>query len=405
MNRLVWKLLRQHISVGQLTGFFLANLFGMMIVLLSVQFYRDVLPVFTEGDSFMKKDYIIATKKISTLGSFAGKSNTFSKDEIKDLKAQPFTKGVGAFTPSLFKVSAGLGMQEAGIRLSTEMFFESVPDEYVDVSLEKWHFDEDARVIPIIIPRNYLNLYNFGFAQSRSLPKLSEGLMSLVQMDIMMRGNGRVEQFKGQIAGFSNRLNTILVPQTFMDWANTSFAPGKVAHPSRLIVEVKNPTDTAISDYFRQKNYETEGDSLDAGKTTYFLRLITGIVMGVGLFISILSFYILMLSIFLLLQKNTVKLENLLLIGYTPKQIAFPYNILTVSLNLLVLTLSVGGVTWLHSYYTEIISTLFPQIETGTLLPCWIVGCTLFLAVSLLNIILIHRKIASIWKGKQTYRY
>ena len=145
MNRLVWKLLRQHISVGQLAGFFLANLFGMMIVLLSVQFYRDVLPVFTEGDSFMKKDYIIATKKISTLGSFAGKSNTFSKDEIKDLKAQPFTKGVGAFTPSLFKVSAGLGMQEAGIRLSTEMFFESVPDEYVDVSLEKWHFDEDAR--------------------------------------------------------------------------------------------------------------------------------------------------------------------------------------------------------------------------------------------------------------------
>ena len=51
------------------------------------------------------------------------------------------------------------------------MFFESVPDEYVDVSLENWHFDEDARVIPIIIPRNYLNLYNFGFAQSRDVYK------------------------------------------------------------------------------------------------------------------------------------------------------------------------------------------------------------------------------------------
>ena len=92
MNRLVWKLLRQHISVGQLAGFFLANLFGMMIVLLT---YNSIVMSFrfTEGDSFMKKDYIIATKKISTLGSFAGKSNTFSKDEIKDLKAQPFTKG------------------------------------------------------------------------------------------------------------------------------------------------------------------------------------------------------------------------------------------------------------------------------------------------------------------------
>ena len=81
MSALVWKLLRQHISIGQLAGFFLANLFGMMIVLLSVQFYKDIIPVFTEGDSFMKKDFIIATKKISTLGSFAGKSNTFSAED------------------------------------------------------------------------------------------------------------------------------------------------------------------------------------------------------------------------------------------------------------------------------------------------------------------------------------
>ncbi len=402
MNKLVWKLLRQHISVGQLTGFFLANLFGMMIVLLSIQFYRDTLPIFTQGDSFMKKNYIIATKRISTLGSFTGKSNTFSPKEIEEMKEQPFTESVGAFTPSLFKVSAGLGMQEAGIHLSTEMFFESVPDEYVDVNLDKWHFDETSPIIPIIIPRNYLNLYNFGFAQSRSLPKLSEGLMNLIQMDIMLRGNGRTEQFKGKIVGFSNRLNTILVPQTFMDWANKSFAPGKEAQPSRLIVEVKNPTDTAISNYFQQNRYETEGDSLDAGKTTYFLRLITGIVIGVGLFISILSFYILMLSIFLLLQKNTVKLENLLLIGYSPNRVALPYNILTIVLNLSVLLLSVSGVAWIRSYYTEIISTIFPQLETESLLPCWITGSVLFVVVSFLNFMFIHKKVTSIWKGRKS---
>lgn len=127
MNKLVWKLLRQHISVGQLTGFFLANLFGMTIVLLSIQFYRDTLPIFTQGDSFMKKNYIIATKRISTLGSFTGKSNTFSPKEIEEMKEQPFTESVGAFTPSLFKVSAGLGMQEAGIHLSTEMFLSLYP--------------------------------------------------------------------------------------------------------------------------------------------------------------------------------------------------------------------------------------------------------------------------------------
>ena len=384
MPTLVWKLLRQHISIGQLAGFFLANLFGMMIVLLSVQFYKDVIPVFTEGDSFMKKDFIIATKKISALGSFAGKSNTFSAEEIADLKKQPFTKTIGAFTPSL----------------STDMFFESVPDEFVDIKLDKWHFDENTHTIPIIIPRNYLNLYNFGFAQSRSLPKLSEGLMSLIQMDIMMRGNGRVEQYKGNIVGFSNRLNTILVPQSFMKWANENFAPNAEAQPARLIIEVSNPADSAIASYFQKKGYETEDGKLDAGKTTYFLRLIVGIVLGVGLFISILSFYILMLSIFLLLQKNTTKLESLLLIGYSPNKVALPYQLLTVGLNVIVLVLSIGLVSWLRSYYIDSIRLLFPQLETGSLWAAISMGILLFIVVSVINILAVKRKVLSIWMHK-----
>lgn len=341
-----------------------------------------------------------ATKKISTLGSFAGKSNTFSSEEIEELKKQPFTRSIGAFTPSQFKVSAGLGMQEAGIHLSTEMFFEAVPDKFVDVSLDKWHFDENTHTIPIIIPRNYLNLYNFGFAQSRSLPKLSEGLMSLIQMDILMRGNGRVEQYKGNIVGFSNRLNTILVPQSFMNWANQNFAPDSQPDPSRLIIEVDNPADASIAKYFQQKGYETEDGKLDAGKTTYFLRLIVGIVLAVGLFISILSFYILMLSIFLLLQKNTVKLESLLLIGYSPSRVALPYQILTLGLNVVVLLLSVGIVSWARTSYLTTLNLLFPQMSVGSLWPTFAIGIFLFLLVSSINVIILKKKMLSIWIHK-----
>ena len=186
---MIWKLLRQHISVSQLAGFFLANLFGMIIVLLGVQFYRDVLPIFTQGDSFIKKDFVILSKKVSTLGTLVGKSNTFSAGDIAEIKEQPFTKSVGGFLPSQFKVSAGMGMQ--GIRMSTDMFFESVPDEFVDVKLDKWSFNPASDIVPIIIPRNYLNLYNFGFAQSRNLPQLSEGVMGMVNLDIRIMGNGK----------------------------------------------------------------------------------------------------------------------------------------------------------------------------------------------------------------------
>lgn len=398
--RLVWKLLRRHISLPQLAGFFFANLCGMVIVLLSVQFYKDVLPLFSEGDSFMKKDYIIVSKKVSTLGAFVGKSKTFSAQDIEEIKEQPFTKGVGAFMPSQFKVSAGLGMENTGLQMSTAMFFESVPDEYVDVNLDKWTFDEKEPVIPIIIPRNYLNLYNFGFAQSRSLPQLSEGVMSMVNLDIRISGAGRMETFKGKIAGFSNRLNTILVPETFMDWANREFAPGQKSEPSRLIVEVSNPTDDRIAKFFKDKGYDTEDDKLDAGKTTWFLKVIVGIVLSVGLLISVLSFYILMLSIYLLLQKNTTKLENLLLIGYSPAKVALPYQVLTLALNAVVLLLAVGIVIYIRGSYTGMIENIFPQLEKGTLWPALAVGVLLFAGVSLFNIVAVRRKVASIWMHK-----
>ena len=398
--RLVWKLLRQHISLPQLAGFFFANLCGMVIVLLSVQFYKDILPVFTEGDSFIKKDYIIVSKKISTLGTFVGKSNTFSDKEVEDIKAQSFTKEVGAFTPSQFKVSAGMGMEKVGLQMSTDMFFESVPDEFVDVNLDKWVFNENKPVIPIIIPRNYLNLYNFGFAQSRSLPQLSEGVMGMVNLDIRISGGGHREVFKGNIVGFSNRLNTILVPETFMRWANENFAPGAKSEPSRLIVEVNNPTDDRIAQYCKDKGYDTEDDKLDAGKTTWFLKVIVGIVLSVGLLISVLSFYILMLSIYLLLQKNTTKLENLLLIGYSPAKVAFPYQLLTLGLNAIVLILSVGVVLYVRSSYMKLIGKLFPQLDEGSMWPAMLVGVLLFAGVSVFNVIAVRRKVASIWMHK-----
>jgi hypothetical protein len=398
--KLIWKLLRRHIRIGQLSGFFLANLFGMVIILFGVQFYKDVLPAFTRGDTFMKKEYIIVTKKISALGSFSGKDNVFSQEEIKELKKQPFAKQTGAFTPSQFKVYAGLGMGNAGAHLSTEIFFESVPDEFIDAGLESWHYDKDSRIIPIIIPRNYLNLYNFGYAQSHHLPEITEGMTSLLPIDISIQGNGHTEKYRGKIAGFSNRLNAILVPQSFMTQANETYAPNEEANVSRLIIEVSNPADSSIAGYFQKKKYDTENDKLDAGKTAYFLRLVVGMVLGIGVFISLLSFYLLMLSIYLLLQKNTDKVENLLLIGYSPLQAGLPYQILTVGLNLIVLITAILLVSVLRTVYTGTLSLLFPQWERGSLLPALLVGVLLFLGVSIINIITIRKKVMSVWKNE-----
>lgn len=396
---LVWKLLRKHISVPQFVGFFFANLCGMLIVLLGFQFYRDVLPVFTQSDSFMGAEYVIVSKKITAGNTLSGRSNSFVSDEVEDMQGQPFASKVGKFTSTEYKVDARMGINGTPV-LSSELFFESVPDGFVDVSLDQWQWKEGDNAVPIILPRTYIAMYNFGFAHNHSLPKISDGLVGMIDFKIFIHGNGRQDEYKGKVIGFSSRLNSILVPQSFMDWSNKTYAPDSKSDPTRLIVEVANPTDERIAQYVEDNGLDTENNNLDAEKTTYFLKLVVTLVMAIGLVISVLSFYILMLSIYLLVQKNASKLENLLLIGYSPTLVAMPYQLLTVGLNLVVLLIALIGVTLLRSNYMEMIETLFPDIDEGTILPALGVGLCLFVLISVINVIAVRRKVMSVWLKK-----
>ena len=392
---LVWKLLRQHVSVPQLIGFFFANLCGMLIVLLGFQFYRDVLPVFTQSDSFMGAEYVIVSKKITAGNTLSGRDNSFASSDVQDMEEQPFADKVGKFTSTEYKVAARMGINGTPV-LSSELFFESVPDGFVDVSLDKWQWKEGDNTVPIILPRTYIAMYNFGFAHNHSLPKISDGLVGMIDFKIFIHGNGRQDEYKGKVIGFSSRLNSILVPQTFMDWSNATYAPGQKSDPTRLIVEVANPADERIAKYIDENGLDTEKDNLDAEKTTYFLKMVVTLVMAIGLVISVLSFYILMLSIYLLVQKNASKLENLLLIGYGPSLVAMPYQLLTIGLNLLVLVIAWVVLAVLRGYYMEVVETLFPDIDEGSMMPSIAVGLALFALISVINVIAVRRKVMSL---------
>lgn len=186
-----------------------------------------------------------------------------------------------------------------------------------------------------------------------------------------------------------------------MDWSNGYYAPGQKSDPTRLIVEVGNPADDNITKYLDKKGFEVESDKLQAEKTTYFLKMIVSLVMVIGLVISLLSFYILMLSIYLLVQKNSSKLENLLFIGYSPAKVALPYQTLTIALNIAVLLITWIILFFVRDYYMEVIETLFPQIESGSMIMSIGLGILLFLIVTAINQIAIRRKVMSIWKRKE----
>lgn len=333
---LVRRLLRRNVSVAQTCGYAFASLVGLSIVLCAIQFYRDASGIFGADGSVNSRDFMVVSKQIG----FNDRNTSFTPDEIADLKSQPWVKAVGEFTASRFK--AAISLDFAGRGLASETFFESLPAEFFDKLPADWGFDpaDGAEAdVPIVLSRDYLSLYNFGFAATRGLPTLRENEIGMIPLTLTLRGrDGQTAVMRGHIAGFSSRINTIAVPEEFMHWANERFAPGSAQEaPSRLVIETDKPGDPAIARYLDNNGLDIAGDKIDNSAAAYMLRLFTGIVLAVGAIISVLAFFILLLSIFLLLQKNRGKLRQLMLLGYSPAEVARPYIHMVVAVNAAIL--------------------------------------------------------------------
>ncbi len=397
--RLIWRLLRQHVSVLQLAGFFLANLIGLSIILCGIQLYGDLKPIVAGDNSIVSNDYIVISKQVTSDKMLDQTATRFSQEEIAQLSAQPFVTRLGEFRSSLFKVRAAVAMLNA----HTMLFFESVPDEFIDVDSDKWHFTPGDTVIPIIIPRAYLNLYNFGFSPSMAVPKLSEDFLREIpiQITITTNYNSRVA-YEAYIVGFSERLNTILVPDAFLKWANEQYGHtvdetiGEQSGASRLIFEAENPSDAAIGEYLESRGYYTEDNGSATSKMSYLLNIALGVIVGIGVIFSLLSLCILTLSIYLLLQKNTTKLGNLVLAGYTPRMVAAPYKLLTIALNVAVVAGAILVVCVLRRYYVAELSVIFGVGVEGSMSQTLLVGAIITVVVVLFNMFIIQRKVNDI---------
>lgn len=390
---MIRRLLRKNTSPARIAGFVLSNFIGLAIVLGALQFYLDAKSIWQAEDSFISSDYLVVNKKVTSANTIVSNSSSFSEAEIADLEAQPWVRRIGRFSSNDYKVYASVG-GTGGRSMSTYMFFEAIPDSFVDVPGAQWQYRPGNDDVPVILSRDYLTLYNFGFASSAGLPQLSEGLMSSIPLELTLTSEdgSKTRTLHGHVAGFSNRLNTILVPQAFLDETNSSLgsSPKGTLSPSRLIIDVNSPGDVAIDRYLEQHDLEVAGDK-SASAAAFMLRVVTGIVLAVGSIITLLSFFILMLSISLIMEKNRSKIHSLLMLGYRVGSISRPYANLIVMASVLALVLALVGLWLMRAYYMESISALGGMSVSGWVTP--VVGLGMTCMIILFNIITVRRRV------------
>ena len=389
--RLIWKLLRKHISLFELSVFFIANLIGMVVILGGIQIYTDLKPLVAGENALIGNDYVVISKPVKRLNS----KTSFSSEEIENLANQDFILRLGEFTPAQYKIFGGVNI--AGQGFSTYMFFEAIPDEFIDVKSKEWKFSKSKRKIPIIIPRNYLNLYNFGFSQtSAQLPQITESMMKDLELELTLSGGNHSDKFKGKVVGFTDRLNTILVPNDFVQWSNKRYAKGETIEISRLILEVANPSDPKLLGYFREHGYVAEEKPAESNKALFLLQVGVAVIIGIGVLFSILSLIILTLSIYLLLQKNVDKLRTLVQIGYKPSTVAAPYNAITIVLSASIMALSIWILSHARVLYIDYLAESTDRDISGGMALTIISGFAIMVAIILFNMFIIRRKIAQI---------
>lgn len=389
--RLIWKLLRKHISIFELGVFFVANLIGMVVILAGIQLYIDLKPIVSGENALIGNDYVVISKPVKRLNSKA----VFSPEEIQELKEQPFVLRLGEFTPAQYKIMGSIDIN--GMGMSTYMFFEAIPDAFMDVKSKEWKFKQSKHKVPIVIPRNYLNLYNFGFSQtSEQLPQITESMMKDLELELTLSGDNHSQKFVGKVVGFTDRLNTILVPYDFITWSNKRFAKNETPQVSRLILEVMNPSDPELLSYFKNHGYVAETKPAESSKALFLLRISVGVIIFIGLIFSVLSLIILCLSIYLLLQKNIDKLENLKLLGYTTSAVARPYNTIAITLSVTIMMVSLWLISQLrHLYIDYLVETTGREVD-ATMALTIVAGLALMFGIILFNISIIRRKIVQI---------
>ena len=371
------RLQRKTLIPAQIAGYAATLLVGAAIVMLACQLYADLRPLLTQQTDVFRGHAITLSKNVGALQSFNKRGIYFSDKEIAELEAQPFVAQVARFTSSAFHSKASITFGGQG--LYTDLFFEGVPDRYIDVSSNDWRWDSTSNFLPVIVPEDYLSLYNFGFAESQALPVLSKGTIEQVVFTVTLDGNGHSRSFRSRIVGFSGKINTILAPEEFLAWANREFGSDETNPPSRLLVELADASDERIPRFMEEHNYNIKQDELESSKMVFFFRAAMAFLLAVALIIIALSVAFIIMSLNVIVQKNHDLFRNLHDIGYSPQQIARYYRRTVGIITAADMALATVAALILRGVYVGKLSTMF-TIE-GSVWPIVIAAAVLTAAL------------------------
>lgn len=241
--------------------------------------------------------------------------NLFQLSDIEEVKKQPFIAGVSPLLANDFRIQLSAGNV---VPFSTDLFLEALDNDFIDTLPPSFKWQEGERNIPIILSSDFFEIYNI-FAPGQGLPQLSKESAMGMPVVITCYGRDNAVNFTGRIVAFSDRVNSVLVPKNFLQWANKTFSTGNREQASRLFLKLKDVNDPQLVRYLDAKHYVVNKDKTLLGRNKIVLQGIFSALGVFGLLVVVLALLLFSFYLQLVIARSRESLQLLLTLGYSPR--------------------------------------------------------------------------------------
>src|SRR5687768_889935 len=184
-------------------------LIGLTALLLSFQLILDVSSFHSSEKELFGPNSVVIQKKVTKLTTIGMNSSEFTPEDIEALRNKEFITDVAPFQSADFKVGISEVPGDGLPHFYADMFFQAIPDRFMDVDVN-WSWNSTSEYIPIVLPRDFIMIINYGFAQSQGINQISEELLMAARLTIHIDGNGKKTTMMGRVVGFSQKISSIL---------------------------------------------------------------------------------------------------------------------------------------------------------------------------------------------------
>ncbi len=259
-------------------------------------------------------DFISITKIVTNETMGQAEKNMFNLAEVEELRKQPFLTDVAPLEANQFQVELSAGQI---LPFRTNLFLETIENDFIDTLPPGFTWTEGQQKVPIIVSSDFLEIFNV-FGPSYDLPQVSPETASGIPVLITCSGNGKEQTFQGQIVAFSDRINSVLVPKPFLDWANMEFKGRKTEQSSRLYIKTKDANNPDLLAYFDTHHYKVNKDKTKFGRMKQVFQGIFSGLAVFGLLVIVLALLLFSFYLQLVIARSRDSLQLLLTLGYSP---------------------------------------------------------------------------------------